>query len=189
MKHYARCINKGTYNLTDGKVYEVLQVKQDGSDGTKFYCVLNDQGSEVSPYASRFQDVSKPVDIKPPADGGWREYDFQIRSYDQIDEGLIARDLSIQEPMMVLESDERPGYYRVFLQVVPDSWDIRSDLYTICQPHPGNFPECRVWFFGCSRIDADTDPSFLRRSFKCRCVTSFLGHLAALSYKLINGWH
>ena len=45
----------------------------------------------------------------------WREYDFAIRSYHQIDGRLISKDLSIQEPMMILESDERPGYYLVFL--------------------------------------------------------------------------
>ena len=46
---------------------------------------------------------------------------------------------------------------RMFLQIMPDSGNIRRHFHSVGKPDPGNLSKRRIWFFGsgCGNLDAD----------------------------------
>lgn len=108
--------------LTEGRYYDILQPSSPLRD---CWYVRTDTGTKAWFSKSRFEEVNPEQsedNMTTVAKSGchcdtkedWREYSFSIRSKDQIDVAHIEQDLSVKEPMMILEV---PGenYVRVFL--------------------------------------------------------------------------
>ena len=122
-------------SLTAGHRYEVRDVRREQ------YQVINNEGDTEWIYKYRFKDpidwekrftdvkqsIDKGVDemrstattpdsrwVTPQDDKDWRDYEFIIRHEEQIDDDLIRKDLSAQNPLMIAEI-EGSSMVRVYI--------------------------------------------------------------------------
>jgi len=56
--------------------------------------------------------------------------------------------------------------HRVFLQIMPDSWDIGGNFGSVGKAHAGYFPKGRIGLFGRYSHNAGTNPRFCGQDFK-----------------------
>ena len=93
--------------LTKGHRYEVRDVEE-----YKYQVITNDGGTEWL-YKSRFVQAEEKQMVGSTSTSGewktanapedWRDYEFEIRHEEQIDDDLIRKDLSAQNPLMIAE--------------------------------------------------------------------------------------
>src|SRR5215469_82441 len=77
----------------------------------------------------------------------------------------------------------------VLLEVMPNAWDVRRDLYVAGQPHPGDLAERGVRLLGRGRVDARADTATLRAALERRCLVLAYLVLAALADQLLDSGH
>jgi hypothetical protein len=75
----------------------------------------------------------------------------------------------------------------VFLQVVPDAWDIGSNLDPVCKPDTRNFTQSRIGLLGCRCVHPCAYASALGTPLQSRTLRLITNLLSARSYQLIEG--
>ena len=96
--------------LTKGHRYEVRDVEE------YKYQVITNEGETMWLYKSRFVQAEEKQMVGSTSTNGewkmvhtakapedWRDYEFEIRHEEQIDDDLIRKDLSAQNPLMIAE--------------------------------------------------------------------------------------
>src|SRR5580704_2122568 len=73
-----------------------------------------------------------------------------------------AADDVIAHAGQVLDPAAADQHDRVLLQIMPLAGDVAGDLETVGQTHPGDLAQGGVRLFRRRRVDARTDPAFLR---------------------------
>ncbi len=107
-----------------------------------------------------------------------------------IDAGGIERSANNVVPYsrQILHPSAADHYYRVFLQIMSFTRNIRSDLDAVCQAHASHLAQRRIRLFRRSGVDASAHTALLRIAVECRRFALKQNSFAARPNQLIYRW-